>query len=497
MGNKKEIEECLHSASSNDLIKYRNNCTIYYNLLNTQHKVTFEHFPLLSESAPAEKLGLTNSFQFQDNSRLNSIKKNDIVSTSSIQKDPPTNYEVESEAKEKRTCNQNQNDRTNENTNLTAASDANVSDANPEKVFTYHIKSSSHNHCAKEEESSLDLFEIDFKILQDIVEYFEPFEAALADLTVKKVTDPTLGKFIPWVKTLKQFTRDSLTIKGNIAKEKQNQMSDMLLENNSESAITETNSIHTDSLLQDHSRRSLTLQYLGCSIMKDILLPHPAHFAATFLTPHFKSLSMLTEDEKNKTYELVKKLCMNQLTFHSGFFQAMDDVSDQAGSIRNSITENKNSFDSSLKSSVIISNVPREEQKIDKTLDKNPTLKALLETDTVSQPLIETEKEEKSHYRTLVSLLEGNQIQNHNAASPTASRKRRLSLDECLEVTSKQKVSSSELSSSTSLVEGVADGLDETEKRSRKASRFTSIAHFMQSNTEEAQNLPIDLEIHT
>ncbi|XP_018015209.1 uncharacterized protein LOC108672095 [Hyalella azteca] len=456
----------------------------------------------------------------------------------------------------------------------------------------------------------------DFAILSEICDYFEPFDAALRDLDCSDINEPSLGKFLPWVKTLRQYSADAeKTLKNNTSDSKLKNYSeessciycksskkvkpDISLPHDgreTESCDSYTGATSTNAMpLKSNS--CLSLHEVGFEVVTNFLIAHPAHFVATFLTPHFKSLAMLDAEETKKTLSWVKKLASDISCIGSDFWipenydrdagitsnQTRILVSDvnEINSATTHVVEKKNNeskFDNTLK---IISLDISDDSKTsrlsngvndlvvvldDKSMDedsagekqKNPTLKALLEDDSSNlyqKPPVRSCSRPRGH-PTLVSLLESNMtvsptakrcmesLQNngsetdgdavhkklriipdvifgrdaHDGCSADDGKKDKIQLnhgDFSEDRTVPSEANEAIENSSGGFSSGIVKNNEKNRKYctdvdtsrlvdthgsshgSRSKSRFTSIAHYMQSNPgdQNGEDSPVDLEL--
>lgn len=358
------------------------------------------------------------------------------------------------------------------------------------------IRDSTHSE-KQENDLLISEFNIDFVRLRSIVDYFEPFEAALADLDGNDTTQPTLGKFIPWYKTLIQYTKKNVS---NSENERVAPTNSVQSSTSRDSKLKENTSSYEDEHTNPSSKRC-SIEDLGTVVMNNCLHPHSAHYVATFLTPYFKHLSMLSEEEISTTLALVRKLSTKQRVLTSNFWKNNQTECGQPSKCSNAIN-----FDTNKP---ILSNAIENPTQIQVRI-QNPTLKALLETDIMTKPVNDSSAPNQSKSHTLAYLLEDTFPQSEEI-SRNPSIKRKLSSEN--EISSSPNIQSyipqkygKQTEESTSfgsydnlLQERVASISHQSslinESETQKTNRFTSIAHFMHSNVEEVEDLPIDLEI--
>lgn len=392
-------------------------------------------------------------------------------------------------------------------------------------------------------------------MLKQIAEYFEPFDAALNDLSGKD--EPNFGKLMPWLKTLSQYACDGVdrssanAIEGIGNKGKstcshccgvksvKNSSIELTLESKFQDTVTNNNNEKSndnsagetvsqnkkdlpntadakdcvnpsvDNYSKDIGAISspypagervtelspsaendplcLSLGEAGRRVSASCLTPHPLHYIATFLTPQFKRLAMLSNDERNMTYSWIKEICSRNSTLSSQFWKTEED---------------EEVIDSTSSPTSKTSGISEEStsKRVCSPMNSNPTLKALLEYDSSSSHRTESPS---TNHPTLVSLLE--------SSGPTDQKTPKRSLEHMLQSDKSTSgftdESSSKKQKNVSLIEegensksksiATKEGSrSESPLTSSNKSRFTSIAHFMQSTSnDESDEAPVDIEL--
>ncbi|KAF2362733.1 HAT C-terminal dimerization domain [Trinorchestia longiramus] len=467
----------------------------------------------------------------------------------------------------------------------------------------------------KDDNNSSELL-IDDSVLVQVTDYFEPFDAALSDISNSNENGPNLGKLLPWIKTLRQYAADPVeSVLKDLGDSGFRDNTDETAceyclsithsdgfkncSYNSDSEVHETiSSIKEDNLegidgltnISFRQNRCLSLHEVGHEIVTSCLVPHPAHYVATFLTPHFKSLAMLDEHERHKTLKWVKLLatedrgigtqfwmCASNGSSNSVKFEVDSRTPDQNlkfssspevdrnhtqslnakenlntskfqgsnASINKCTARNENQNDYSCRN---INNSPSKNEKKLGGSHKNPTLKSLLEDDT--SQLYQSEPNRSTHrargHPTLVSLLESSSADaTHSSAANNLPFKRSFqdstalmnSLSDCDRPNKTQKTmhapervgldivteDSTNTTSKNAIDNTTVQRSDESKGKPQNGSvagscnasktnvgnacssargwtaksRFTSIAHFMQSNASDsgADDSPVDIEL--